>query len=259
MVNRLVALEAGMQWACCAVDAVGVSLCGRYFFGVVLTTGQRDVDVTQPHGTVPAPLHPPLHAVFAILSVPEVYIFYSPAHGWPCVRVMAVTSTHECRMYYRRTNRWDILQQNQTPIHRKTQDRLAAVENPKKHQKPRPNAQKPADGRKDSATHPTPCWQRQCHPRPSNTAQENRHHADRGDIILVHPVNVIIARCEIDVAVDNPRVLNDTGAIGLLREEMRSAGNSTRVDHGVWHAGSVATYVHRLKYMLAHIRRWRPR
>jgi hypothetical protein len=39
-----------------------------------------------------------------------------------------------------------LVQQNQTPIHRKTPDRLAAVENPKKHRKPRPNAQKPSAG-----------------------------------------------------------------------------------------------------------------
>jgi hypothetical protein len=124
------------------------------------------------------------------------------------------TSTHECRIYYRRANRWDIVQQNQMPIHRKTPDRLAALENPKKHRKPRSNAQKPADGRKESTTHPTPCWQRQSH---------------------------------------------DTGAGGLRRDEIRSAGNSRRVDHSVCRTGSVARDVHRRKSMLAHIRRQRPR
>jgi hypothetical protein len=53
------------------------------------------------------------------------------------------------------------------------------------------------------------------------------------------------------VAVDDPRALNDTGAVGLRRDEMHSAGNSRRVDHSLCSAGSVARDVHRLK--LAHI------
>jgi hypothetical protein len=69
----------------------------------------------------------------------------------------------------------------------------------------------------------------QTQPRGGNNAQESLHHADRGDIILVHPVDVI-PRAEIDVAVNNPGLLSDARAVGLLRYEMRSASDAGRVD-----------------------------
>jgi hypothetical protein len=45
----------------------------------------------------------------------------------------------------------------------------------------------------------------QTQPSGGNNAQESLHSADRGNIVLVHPVDVI-PRGEIDVAVNHPRL-----------------------------------------------------
>jgi hypothetical protein len=89
--------------------------------------------------------------------------------------------------------------QNKTPIHRKTPGRLAAGENP-------------------DQTHGNP-------PTDAKNPRRTLHPAGSGNLVLVHPIDVVPRR-EIDVAVDDPRA-------GLLRDEMRSAGNARRVDHSV--------------------------
>jgi hypothetical protein len=157
-----------------------------------------------------------------------------------------VRSTHECQIY--------IIQQNQLPIHRTTIERPAAVENLKKH---RPQTQKPSNPLA-SAPHAAPAAAPSLAPSGAAAAPSfDPSYAAAAAILL--PLALLPS-----LPLLLPLSVGSGGRSHerwLLRDEMRSAGNVSRVDHSVCRAGSVARDVHRLKLtplggtMLAHIRR----